>query len=821
MPIARQMFTRVMASAVTMACLATPFAFTRTAWAGQTSTSSQNPVGATATSTSSQNPVGATATENLVQGGTLDIMVNAAGSQEGGWNTLEGRQLTAYKLADYVDGTFHNTGDKQADGVAVDTPDALRTHLDRVLAKTTSVKDGKVENLPGWEDAGRDPIAWMGGFRQTTGKNDQAAGTWGYGWNESGYQKDGVNSPGKALVGSVREFSDNLLIDSAALNAVKTQPHSQTVTCTNAATCKVTVPSTGVYLIIDSGAGLDKTYQSPKKGADGKACVTKKNILTSQSMIVPTQADAKDKAAGTTDGTRLGSVGKLGVITIKNQAGEDVEPCGQAKRLDTSKNEGLDASDHASDIGDTIPYIVHYDVPDLSKYKNAYDNKDKWVYTYRVIDTTSKGLRINDGTLSITIPGTYGDTVTITPTKLSTLPAHLTDVSKSTGDGQPNEPDAWYAVEHDYLGNKDATHLVIGLGRWLVKNYGEVRGTDNTHTLYQHEMTIKYTATVTPAALDNGNRVWNDNYVKYSDLTNSGTTFDTPHTKIKQWLYDIDLKKKSSTSLAGLQGAKFTVTYKHWSNTSWQQTDMKPEGTPLPWVEIGAGTGVYRPATAADKTGVTTTVMSGKDGTLSLHGVDRGEYTLTETEAYPNYRLLKQSETVSVNATFIDQSAFDETTKDGHVVATDTYPDHQTAAVLTISQNNTVLGQKMFTFSKGVKKPGLTFLAWSENNKNFNPVTDSSKAQKAIWGAATDTQGNVYGDSKSLPLKNADGTYVADDKTNWRDTQLTLRNQPNNVMLAQTGAQIMFGVTGILGIILVGTGIILLVRRRRMMETRA
>lgn len=808
MPISRQMFTRVMASAVTMACLATPFAFTRTAWAAEQ------------TRASSQNPVGATATENLVQGGTLDIMVNAAGSQEGGWNTLEGRQLTAYKLADYVDGTFHNTGDKQADGVAVDTPDALRTHLDRVLAKTTSVKDGKVENLPGWEDAGRDPIAWMGGFQQATGKNDQAAGTWGYGWNESGYQKDGVNSPGKALVGSVREFSDNLLIDSAALNAVKTQPHSQTVTCTHAATCKVTVPSTGVYLIIDSGAGLDKTYKSPKKDANGNACVTKKNILSSQSMIVPTQADAKDKAVGTTDGTRLGSVGKLGVITIKNQAGEDVEPCGQAKKLDTSKPEGMDAKDHGSDVGDTIPYIVHYDVPDLSKYKNAYDNKDKWVYTYRVIDTTSKGLRINDGTLSITIPGTYGDTVTITPTKVDKLPDALTDVSKSTGDGQPNEPDAWYAVEHDYLGNKDATHLVIGLGRWLVKNYGEVRGTDNTHTLYQHEMTIKYTATVTPEALNNGNKVWNDNYVKYSDLTNSGTTFDTPHTKIKQWLYDIDLTKKSSTSLAGLQGAKFTVTYKRLDyGNNQHNTDMKPEDKPLSWVEVGSGTGVYRPATAADKTGVTTTVTSGKDGKLGLHGVDLGVYTLTETEAYPNYRLLKQPESVTVNATFTDQGAWDETTKDGHVIATDTYPAHQTAAVLTISQNNRVLGQSMFTFSKGIKKDGLTFRTWSEKAKNFVPVSESDKALKAIWGAPTDAKGNVYPDAQGLMLKTKDGAYVADDKTNWLDMQLTLRNQPNNVMLAQTGAQIMFGVTGMLGIILVGTGIILLVRRR-MMENR-
>ena len=810
MSITRQMFTRVMASAVTMACLATPLAFTSTAWA------------ANQTSASNQNPVGAAATQNLVQSDNpLDIMVNAAGAQEGGWNTLEGRQLTAYKLADYVDGTFVNKGDKQADGVAVETPSALRPHLDRVLARTTGVKNNDVNNLPGWVDAGRDPIAWMGGFRQDTGKNDQAAGSWGFGWNESGYQKDGVNSPGKALVGSVREFADNLLIDTNALNAVKGQPHSQTVTCTNAATCKVTVPSTGVYLIIDSSKGLDKTYKSPKKDANGNVCVTKKNILSSQSMIVPTQADAKDKAAGTTDGTRLGSVGKLGVITIKNQAGEDVEPCGQAKSLDGSKPEGMDANDHGSDVGDTIPYIVHYDVPDLSKYKNAFDNKDKWVYTYRVIDTTSKGLRINDGTLSITIPGTYGNTpVTITPTKVDKLPDAWTDVSKSTGDGQPNEPDAWYAVERDYLGNKDATHLVIGLGRWLVKNYGEIRGTDNTHTLYQHEMTIKYTATVTPAALDNGNRVWNDNYVKYSDLTNSGITFDTPHTKIKQWLYDIDLTKKSSTSLAGLQGAKFTVKYKllDYGNNQ-HNTDMKKEDTPLSWVELGKDTGVYRLATAEDKTGTTTIVKSGKNGKLGLHGVDLGTYTLTETEAYPNYRKLQKSERITVNATFINHGFTSETTKDGHVVATDTYPAHQTGAVLTITQENQVLGQRMFTFSKGVKKEGLSFRTWSENEKNFVPVDESSKAQKAIWGAPTDQKGNVYPDAQGLMLQTKDGAYVADDKTNWLDMQLTLRNQPNNVMLAQTGAQIMFGVTGIIGIILVGTGITLLVRRR-MMENR-
>ena len=80
-----------------------------------------------------------------------DITIKAASAEAGGNNTLKGRKYTAYKLADYVDGTFVNKGDPQLDGVAVDTPDALKPDLDRVLAKTTGVSD--VSSLPGWADA--------------------------------------------------------------------------------------------------------------------------------------------------------------------------------------------------------------------------------------------------------------------------------------------------------------------------------------------------------------------------------------------------------------------------------------------------------------------------------------------------------------------------------------------------------------------------------------------------------------------------------------------------------------------------------------------
>ena len=58
-----------------------------------------------------------------------------------------------------------------------------------------------------------------------------SAGTFGFGWNESGPQHMGTNSPDKAYVGTVREFADQIAKDATALAAVKAQPHSATVTC--------------------------------------------------------------------------------------------------------------------------------------------------------------------------------------------------------------------------------------------------------------------------------------------------------------------------------------------------------------------------------------------------------------------------------------------------------------------------------------------------------------------------------------------------------------------------------------------------------------
>ncbi|MFR0564814.1 SpaA isopeptide-forming pilin-related protein [Bifidobacterium porcinum] len=711
-----------------------------------------------------------------------DITINAAADEVGGVNTLKGRRFTAYKLADYVDGTFVNTGNKDLDGVAVDTPDALKPDLDRVLAKTTGVSD--VSKLPGWTDAGADPVAWMGGFRQTLNSSNQADGQFGFGWNESGPQKNGNNSPTKAYTGTVREFADNIVKDANALAKVKNQEHSNEVTCQAAASCTIPLKSSGLYLILDS-APEDKGTYTDKHGFTNTW-----NIGVTQPMIVPTKADSKDLATqspyATTDGSSLGTVGKLGVITVKNVADQDVLPATPPKRRDETVNPGKDAADNGSDIGDTIPYIVNYRIPDMSAYKAAYDNHDQWIYNYRIIDKTDPGLRINSvGDVTVTIPGIDGKTIAVKPQPVSALPSYAAD-GAGTPEGQPGEPDAWVYLSTDA---NDASHLEIGLGRWIVKNYGDIARNDKTQTMYGREFTVRYTATVTPKVLQNKNMTKNDNHLEYSanpDNVNSGKVVPTPEVKIRQWTYDIDLHKRAATSYAGLEGAQFKVTVKDNAN----KADAKANGSTLKWVLADGTAGDYRQAVAGDQS-PTDTVTTGKDGLLRLRGLDLGTYTLTETQAPRNYQPLHSSEDVRISATFMD----DKTNW--------TTPDVQTSATETISQNNSILAlKKMFVFNT----PQVNATAGLH-------ISDT----QAIWGAPTDINGNVVAGTPSdiaANLKDKSGTYYADDKTSWVPANLALLNQPINVMLAQTGGVIAFGLVGVMGIVMLAAGLIVLTRRR-------
>ena len=247
----------------------------------------------------------------------------------------------------------------------------------------------------------------------------------------------------------------------------------------------------------------------------------------------------------------------------------------------------------------------------------------------------------------------------------------------------------------------------------------------------------------------------------------SGRT-TTPDVVVKQWTYDIDLHKRSLTSKEGLSGVQFKVTVKDNGN----KADSKANGSALKVVRTADGT--YRQAKPGETAGVTDTVTTGKDDLLRVRGLDLGTYTLTETKAADGYRPLKSGEDVVIAAKFTDD-------KSNYVT-----PDHQTEATETITQNNT-----MFT------KPMLVFRA-SRNLPAGLTVTGANGTQTAKWSG-----------------QDASKNYYADNKTSWVPADLTLFNQPINVMLAKTGDTVLVGAAMASGLALLAVGATIVSRRRR------
>lgn len=692
-----------------------------------------------------------------------DIVIHAGSDT----NALRGRRLTAYKLADYMDGTYVSIGDENLDGVAVRTPGPLRATLNPVLAKTTGVSD--VSELPGWDASGKDPIGWMGGFRQADG-SDQSSGDFGLGWNVSGPRQTGLSSPDKAYAGTVREFADNIVADDSAMDAVLSQPHSEQVVCDGSETCTIPLDAeqgSGIYLVIDTedDAAWNESVE------DGESTYV---TGSSQPMIVPTKPDDRDIAplvAGTElmDRTALGTLTRLGEATIKNVTDQEVLPdCEDClpKQRDEREDAGKDAADNASDVGDVIPYVVRYRIPDLSAYRNALDNSRPWTYTYRVEDSTSAGLRII-GAPKATIGDADGQAVEI-PLTASEQSVPIPSDEHVDVDGQSNEPaDAWYHLSTE---DDDSSALTIGIGRWLVKNYGDLAANDGKKTLYGHTVEITYSAQLTERVLDAGNTASNRNRLVYSnrpDDVTDGRTWTTPEVTVKQWTYDIDLGKRSNGSREGLASAAFTLTVDDAMNDA----DRKENGQRLGFVKISDG--VYREA-KPDESG-TERVITGRNGNLRLRGLDIGAYLLREVEPPSGHRLPTEEEKITISAVFEDDTT-DYVT-----------PDVQTELAMSITQNNRIGFPKRAAFAFQTDEARLPAgLA----------LTHTDGTQTARWSGQDES-----------------GAYYADDKTDWLPAELTLLNQQEGGMLASTG--VLAFVPASIALVLLLAGGFLLVRSKR------
>lgn len=204
-------------------------------------------------------------------------------------------------------------------------------------------------------------------------------------------------------------------------------------------------------------------------------------------------------------------------------------------------------------------------------------------------------------------------------------------------------------------------------------------------------------------------------------------------------------------------------------------SDSKANGSALKLVKTADG--VYREAKPGENG--SNHVVTGPDGLLRLRGLDLGVYTLKETKAPTDYQPLKSSEDITIAAKFTDD-------KSNYVT-----PDAQTEATETITQNNSIIP---------LVRPMLTFRADTSKLPAGLTITKAVGSQTAKWSG-----------------QDASKRYYADDKTNWVPADLTLLNQPINVMLAKTGGTILFGTVMAAGLALLAIGAAIVSRRR---ETR-
>ena len=144
----------------------------------------------------------------------------------------------------------------------------------------------------------------------------------------------------------------------------------------------------------------------------------------------------------------------------------------------------------------------------------------------------------------------------------------------------------------------------------------------------------------------------NDAWLTYANQTS------VVHT-VEVYTYAFDIIKTDSNDNV-LQGAEFTLS----------------DGTNTLAFVYDATNNYYRPAVDASET-TTTTLVSGADGLIHIHGIDGGDYLLTETKAPTGYNMVKDP--VHIYVSPLTKEDKDQT----EVPYGDQYPTQETRKVAT------------------------------------------------------------------------------------------------------------------------------------------
>ena len=249
-------------------------------------------------------------------------------------------------------------------------------------------------------------------------------------------------------------------------------------------------------------------------------------------------------------------------------------------------------------IGDTLEFVLKSKVPDMAEYKNG--------YTFNFIDTLSKGLTLNVGSIEVFI----GD-VELTKGEDYSVATAIVDTNK--------------------------TQLTISMLEFKTRHQTDVG----------REIKVTYTATINEHAEVGKDDAGNSVKLEYSNDPNTDGKGESLPDETHGYTFGFDLHKTDANGGAALAGAEF-------------QLQKKPDGTPVKLIVENAGndsdSAVVRPATQeeidAPQSKAVDTVATPKSGNITFKGLDATGYQLVEIKAPDGYNKVNTPIDVTITAQY-------------------------------------------------------------------------------------------------------------------------------------------------------------------------
>lgn len=360
-------------------------------------------------------------------------------------------------------------------------------------------------------------------------------------------------------------------------------------------------------------------------------------------------------AAGSTDTTTKRGTDAM-LLNVKNSTPVKQNLKSTYPTIQKTVKNGTDDKKHNSvEIGDTVDFKLASTVPDMTEYTNG--------YTFKFTDTLSKGLTLN-GTAE---GGTFAPTVKIGDTTLT--------------------KDLDYTATYTTDSDTGKTALEVNM-----MNFKNLHQNDAGKAI-----TVEYSATLNKDAEVGSTGNQNDAKIEYSNDPASNGTGTTKEDKTYTYTFNFDIEKVNAVDHNDkLKGAQFEL--------------QRENGTKINLVKVSDG--VFRPAKGTETVADDKTVVTDNNGKLQFTGLKEGTYKVKEIKAPTGYNLLKDPITVTISATYDENTGILESWKVNNANAQGT-----TVPVITVENNKGVtlpetggMGTVLFTvFGVAIVALGATW----------------------------------------------------------------------------------------------------------------